>query len=301
MTEHIDQVCLVAKKRLDIMKMLKYKLGRKSLEIFYFSFVRSVLEYGDVLFAGASSKDLNKINKIEIDAKRIITGATARSNIALLNIEIPWDCIEKRRSNHLLLMLYRIRKGDAPKHLINILEDLSNNNQNYNLRNHNMRIPYCKTQQYKKSFFPMSINVWNSLPMRAKIKPSIMSFKSYLKRNEKSKKNVLYCYGKRENAIHHARLRMGCSLLNGHLNKMLHVIDNPRCECGFHIESPKHYFLECPRYAGPRVSLIEGINQLTDCNVNVILFGDRKLNLENNLLIFQSVHDYMKETKRFMK
>ena len=80
----------------------------------------------------------------------------------------------------------------------------------------------------------------------------------------------------------------------------MHVIDSSKCDCGFHNETPRHYFLECPLHAGSRMNLLNEINQLTDCNINIILFGDRKLNLENNKLIFQSVHKYMKDTHRFL-
>ena len=83
----------------------------------------------------------------------------------------------------------------------------------------------------------------------------------------------------------------------------LHVINNSRCLCGSAIESPKHYFLECPIYAGPRQNLITTINNLTACNINIniLLFGDKELSYIQNLQIFEAVHKYIKETNRFTK
>ena len=49
-TDHINYVC---EKRLDAIRLLKYKCDRKTLEVFYFSFVRPILEYGQILYAGA--------------------------------------------------------------------------------------------------------------------------------------------------------------------------------------------------------------------------------------------------------
>ena len=92
---------------------------------------------------------------------------------------------------------------------------------------------------------------------------------------------------------------MGCSSLNSHLSLILHVKESCRCDCGFDIESPKHYFLDCPLYAGPRAKLLEVVNQHTDCNINILLFGDNNINFEQNCTIFQSVHNFIKETKRF--
>ena len=52
-TSHIDEVCLKAMKRLDIIQRFKFKLARKDLERFYISFVLPIIEYGDALWDGA--------------------------------------------------------------------------------------------------------------------------------------------------------------------------------------------------------------------------------------------------------
>ena len=70
---------------------------------------------------------------------------------------------------------------------------------------------------------------------------------------------------------------MGCSALNSHLCLLLHVKPSPDCVCGASIESPKHYFLQCPRYTGIRNELKTEITNVTDCNISTILFGDPDL------------------------
>ena len=72
---YIDDVCLRSKRRLDIMKFLKYKITRKHLEMCYNSFIRPILESGDVLFAGSSLKDFKKLHYIEKEAMRIVSGS----------------------------------------------------------------------------------------------------------------------------------------------------------------------------------------------------------------------------------
>ena len=83
----------------------------------------------------------------------------------------------------------------------------------------------------------------------------------------------------------------------------MHIIDNPKCLCGSAIESPKHYFQECPRYVGPRQILYTKISEITafQININTLLFGHKELSLFDNLMIFKAVHTYIKETKRFSK
>ena len=92
---------------------------------------------------------------------------------------------------------------------------------------------------------------------------------------------------------------MGCSGLNAPLCLLLHVIDDPSCACGNPVESPRHYFLECPLYSRPRAELIQTVSDITDCNINVLLFGDGNLNYDQNAIIFQSVQKFIKCTNRF--
>ena len=65
------------------------------------------------------------------------------------------------------------------------------------------------------------------------------------------------------------------------------------------METPKHYFLICPIYANIRQKMVDVINGLTNCNINTILFGDSNLTLDENKIIFKSVHEFIKMSKRF--
>ena len=113
-SKHIDEICIKSKKRLDVMKSLTYKINRKSLELYYFSFIAPMLEYGIVKFVGGSKQDLNKIYFIEKEAMRVVTGATARCNSQLLKIETKWEDIETGRKNHTLVMLFKIMNCECP-------------------------------------------------------------------------------------------------------------------------------------------------------------------------------------------
>ena len=59
---HINDCYTRAAKRLALLKTVKYKLSRRSLEKIYFTFIRPLFEYGDIVWAGASKKDLSKLD-----------------------------------------------------------------------------------------------------------------------------------------------------------------------------------------------------------------------------------------------
>ena len=131
------------------------------METLYCGFIRPILEYGDVLFAGAFEKGLNKINRIELHPMKIASGAISKCSTALLKLELGWENISVRRMNHVLIMLYRIVASDAPVKLLNIFLKLTSINTDYNLRNSKLRPPLCKTTKYRNSFFPLAIRNFN--------------------------------------------------------------------------------------------------------------------------------------------
>jgi hypothetical protein len=103
------------------MKKFKFELDRKSLETIYFSFIRPSMEYGDVLFAGTYDSDLCKLDRLQVDAMRIVTGATQKSNIALLYEDLEWTSLEVQRNQHCLLLMYKMINNLVPQYLKNLL------------------------------------------------------------------------------------------------------------------------------------------------------------------------------------
>jgi hypothetical protein len=56
--------------------MLKFRLDRSSLEKLYLSFIRPLLEYGDVVEDSHNIYLINNLEKVQIEAMRIILGGT---------------------------------------------------------------------------------------------------------------------------------------------------------------------------------------------------------------------------------
>ena len=239
---HLDDIVSKCTKKLDMMRALKFKLDRKSLEIIFFSFILPVIDYADVIYAGTYDSDLCKLDRIQVDAMRIVTGATEKSNINLLFTETDWQRFDSRRKSHVLCLMYKIVNGLAPSYLCDILQSINSLQTGYNLRREgNIRVPFARTESYKRSFFPHGIQLWNSTDVNLRNLPSITEFKLKFKPDISPSKTILY-YGERWASIHHARLRLGCSKLNSHLCYNLHVIPSPECSCGAAVEDVAHFF-----------------------------------------------------------
>ena len=91
---------------LNIMRKLKFILDGQLLEIFYTSFIRPVVEYADVVRDNCTQYEINALEKIQIEAERIATGATKLVSLDMLFQETGCESLEKRRHKHKLCLFF---------------------------------------------------------------------------------------------------------------------------------------------------------------------------------------------------
>ena len=176
-SEHIQTITTKAWERLNLLRTLKFRVSRKSLEKMYIPFVRPLLEYCDSVWDNATTESKKQLDAIHIEAARTITGATKLCSISLLLSDLGWESLQGRRNKHKLIIFYKIIHGLTPTYLTDILPPLIQETINYNLRSANdFRTLHANTNLYFNSFFPSTILAWNSLPEETKQAPSIASF-----------------------------------------------------------------------------------------------------------------------------
>lgn len=99
--EHIEFIIGSASKKSSIFSALKYKFDRKSLVKVYKSFERPSSEYADVVWDNLTEFRVNRLEKIQIDYKRTITGVTRSVSMRFLPLRL-------RRKIHRLTTLHKI-------------------------------------------------------------------------------------------------------------------------------------------------------------------------------------------------
>ena len=78
------------------------------------------------------------------------------------------------------------------------------------------------------------------------------------------------------------------------------MTENPLCVCDI-TETTKHFLLECPRFTQSRTAMIDTLSLSPFCNPSliVLLYGDDRLDVRQNELIFLTVQQYISESKPF--
>ena len=135
--EHIDYIASKAWTRINIMPKLKFIVDRQSLEIIYTSFFRPVLGYADVVLDNYTQYETDALEKIQIEAAQIATGATKIVSLEMLYQETGWEPLDKRRYKHEVCLFYQVDTGVSPNYLSSLIPASVEDSTIYKLRNAN--------------------------------------------------------------------------------------------------------------------------------------------------------------------
>ena len=261
---HIEQTCAKASVRINMMMPLKHKFRRHILETIYISYVRSILEYADVVFDNCTEHLKTTIENVQIRAAQVVTGAKRHTSHSLLYNETGWTPLRTRRHIHKVVLLQQIVHNNAPRYLTQLLPQLHASRTTRQTNKHLLGQFQCRTELFKRSFFPSTISSWNnSITETIRQIPISATFKRRIRDNlERPKLNelqrIVYYAGDRKTQIILSQMRLQFSNLRCHLYDK-QCISSPLC-LSVYVRRPMNQFL---------IVFIHAIAQnlqLHDCN-----------------------------------
>lgn len=297
-SSHINNICNSAYIRINFLRKVKYQLSRASLSKIYTTFILPILEYACELWDGCTLHDSDKIERVQLEAARLVTGLPIYASRHSLYLETGWEPLEERRKRRKLNIFYKIHNNLTPNYLNEIIEPFKI--QGRNLRtNRDYYLPIYRLSSTSKSFFPSTVKLWNNLDPSIRQIPSFEKFKHHLAHSKSSEKfpDYFHC-GNRKSDIHMTRLRHKCSELKADLFRV-NLIDDDMCNCGLGIEDTTHFLFHCPRYNIQRITMFNNLISFQPLSLNKLLFGDQSLSISENSQIFQNVQKFIVSTKRF--
>ena len=296
---HIEFIVSKAQSCVDSFKSLKYKLDRKSLDILYNSRIRSILDYGCILYDNCTIAEAEKLENIQIQAARIVTGCFKGTSVTNMYNDLAWEPLTVRRKKQKLIKFHDITFGRAPEYLRNNLPRLLGRSTCRTRAGNAFLFESFRTSttSFANSFFPSTTRAWNTLESKHRNISSSLSFKSALFKNKKP--SLYHSFGKRGDQVLLTRLRLGFSSLNFHLHQR-NLIESPLCQCGQALETVKHFLLDCPAYKVHRDSLKTCLSDIlpnTKVSLPLLLRGQ---NLSDNVCkdVCEIVLKYVCDTKR---
>ena len=263
------------------------------------------MEYASEVWDNCGQINSDRLEKVQLEAARIVTGLPSFASINSIYIETGWEKLKTRREARKLVLFYKIVNGQVPDYLTELVPPTVGDTNNYNLRNRlNISQPSYRLSTYRQSYFPSTIKSWNTLDLNLRQLPTLPSFKSKLQQKYFQPKTVpsYFSFGDRYLSVLHARLRNKCSSLNSDLFKS-NLVPSASCSCGYKNECSEHFLLYCNKFNLLRNNMLIELNMLDmrglPVNIDILLFGNDDLSVEINTFIFSCVQKYIKDTRRF--
>jgi hypothetical protein len=302
-SEHINKMSSKCYKILGVLKKFKYRWTRRTLETCYLSFVRPIIEYADILYDSCGITDSSRLESVQLEAARLVTGAKRGTSHSALYRELGWLTLKERRKIHKLVKIYKIVNRISPDYLCDIIQSFQSKDHHHT-RFHAqgcLKIPFCRTAIHKNSPFISGLQLWNRLDVKVKGACSLIAFKHCLKSWFPSKPAPFYHISNRSLQVSFTQIRLGFSNLNDDL-AIRNCIPDPKCPCGYQRENANHFLLQCPLYSSSRTELYAGIYNIQNSlriNVNLLLYGSQTLCPSENETLFILVYKYIESTRRF--
>ena len=291
-SEHIISFTNKAKKRIHLLSVFKYSMSRYALFRCYLSFLRPLLEYAVIIFDNCFKKEKFMIENLQYAALRLVTGAKKRTSRELLWKDCGLCTMQNRRTFHKLLKFFSIINHQWPSYQENCLPILSGREQRVTRSRtcKHFRLFYCTSEQFRLSFLPSSVSLWNKLPANIRSCTVLSSFKPKLLKFlcVKTKVPMQFYIGDRTDQINLCQIRLNFSSVNDHLYTKS-CIESPSWCCSAVPETPQHYFFDCLNYQDQRQELFSSITNFLSPDyslpLKLLLRGSPDLTVNNNVFL----------------
>ena len=116
--EHINHILSKVNKSIGLLRKFQSVLSRSSLPTIYKTFIRSHLEYADVVYDKSYKSPFHeKLELIQYNAALAVTGAIRGSSSGKLYQELGLESLKNRRWFRKLWQFYKILKSKSPQYL----------------------------------------------------------------------------------------------------------------------------------------------------------------------------------------
>ena len=193
----------------------------------------------------------------------------------------------------------------APYYLKNVIRKCHKSTR---LRNNRLPTFDCRTECFKNSFFPSTMNEWFNLDSTIRDSESIVIFKKGLLPFIRPIPSNVYNIFDPTGLTFLIHFRLGFSHSNEHrFRHNFQVCINLLCSCSLETENTSNYLLHCHRFSQNRINLMISVNSVFEnfdilshnIKTDVLLYGDPRLDGQSNKIILEATMSYIKTSERF--
>ena len=131
---YINKICRSASLALRNIGRVRKYLNQQSTKRLVYAFITSRLDYCNSLLYGLPAKEINKFQRLQNSAARLLTRSKIREHITPTLSKLHWLPVKQRIIFILLMTTFKIIHNYASKYLIELLESYSPRRSRFGLR-----------------------------------------------------------------------------------------------------------------------------------------------------------------------
>ena len=182
LSNHINEVCKIVTLTIRSIGRIRKYLSADSLKPLVNTLVTCRIDYTNSILYGSTDYDLNKLQRFQNTAARLIKGTKKNDHIMPILEELYWLPIRYRIQFKILLLAYKCLHGLAPQYLTELIKLRC---PPRTLRWSNRLVlekPIINMVSYvQRAFSYAGPELWNTLPEHIKNSKSVNDFKKKLK------------------------------------------------------------------------------------------------------------------------
>lgn len=180
----IQKVCSQLSRKVGMLSRLRKSLSPEILIKIYMTTIQPCIDYALTIWGNTTLKNLDKVQRIQNYAARLITGQFDYINVRGIDLvkQLGWMSIQQRFDYFCILLTFKCIHGQAPNYLTcNIIMECEVSERiTRSINSCNIYVPY---EAVTKTFIYTGAKLWNSLPSHLQDLTDIDAFKCSLKRH----------------------------------------------------------------------------------------------------------------------
>ena len=180
---HTSRKCRVAMLNIQRLKLMRSSLTVETCKTLVQGLVISHLDYANAILAGLPNCELNKLQRVQNIAAKLILKKTKRDSATECRKQLHWLPIKARIEFKILVLVYKCLNNMAPEYLKSLLSYKLESKQGLRSKdNKELAVPHTVRKTFAdRSFSVYGPRVWNKLPLDLRDCTSLPMFKQRLK------------------------------------------------------------------------------------------------------------------------
>ena len=181
MSDQVKKVCQSSYYHIRNISSIRKLLSDDTAAILVHAFITSRLDHGNSLLYGISGKLLDKLQRAQNAAARVLTRSRKYDHITPTLMKLHWLPIRKRIEFKILLLTWKSLNGLAPSYIEHLLTPYLPSRTLRSSSKFLLCTPKTVSSYGDRAFSSSAPKLWNLLPLDIRCSKSLSGFKSSLK------------------------------------------------------------------------------------------------------------------------